>query len=174
MGIKKTKNSEQEYSVRILQARLNNLLKDNYLNNLPQDIKQKLQNFHDELGNYQADNDKSQYKLICDKVLTKEEVKEIIVDASGYTCWQLEETEKLNKEEIEDLQDEFGITFKEEKIYRYRYYRSTNNRNAVNMITVTALPGYNQVDIDTDRAGISLEGLVTPKEMKTQIEEQME
>lgn len=174
MGIKKTKNSEQQYSVSILQARIDSLLRDYYLSNLPQDIKQKLQNFHDELGNYQANNDKSQYKEIKGKVLTKEEVKEIIIDASGYVRWKLEETNELEKEEIEDLQNEFGITFKEEKIYRYRYYRSTNNRNAVNMITVTALPGYNQVDIDTDRAGISLEGLVTAKEMKTQIEEQIE
>lgn len=174
MTIKKTENSEHEYAVNILQARLNNLLLDHYLTKLPADVKQKLQNFHDELGNYKVEHDQTKYKTIKGKVLTSKDIKKIIVEATGYTKWELDETEQLEAEDIVSLQDEFGVTFAEQDIYRYRYYRETNSRNDVNMIIVTALPGYNEVGIATDRADTYLGGLVTVSEMKKGIEDNMD
>lgn len=174
MGIKKSKNSEVEQSIYIATVRIDQLLAEGYCKDLPQELKDKLIAVKEELKAYKVDKPTSQYKTISGKILDKKEIKELIVDATGYTKWILDETETLDKEAIVELQDEFNVTFKEKKIYRYRYFRNTNSRNDVNMITVTALPGYNQVDIDTDRAGISLEGLLTPKEMKKQIEAEME
>lgn len=174
MTIKKTKNSEYEYAVSILQARLDNLLRDHYLEKLPLDIKQKLQDFHDELGNYKVANDKTQYKTIKGKILTDKELKKNIVAATGYTKWELVETEQLDQEEIERIHNEFGVTFVEQDIYRYRYYRETASRNDVNSITITALPGYNEVSIDTDRADTYFEGLVKSSDLKKQIEENMD
>lgn len=174
MTIKKTKNSEYEYAVSILQARLDNLLRDHYLEKLPLDIKQKLQDFHDELGNYKVANDKTQYKTIKGKVLTDKELKKIIVDATGYTKWELEETEQLDQEDVKNMQDEFGVTFTEQPIYCYRYYRETNSRNDVNMIIITALPGYHEVGIATDRADSYIEGLIKSSDLKKQIEKNMD
>lgn len=173
MGINKSKNSEVEQSIYIATVRIDQILDEGYCKDLPQELKDKLMAVKEEFKNYKVEKQTSQYKSINGKVLNKDEIKELIVDATGYTKWKLDETETLEKEEIVELQDEFNVTFSEKKIYRYRYFRNTNSRNDVNMITVTALPGYNQVDIDTDRAGISLEGLVTPKEMKKQIEAEM-
>lgn len=171
MTIKKTQNAEYEYAVSILQARLNNLLKDHYLEKLPQEVKQKLQDFHDQLGNYKVTNDKSKYQIIKGKILTPKELKKIIVEATSYTKWELDETKKLDQEEILHMQDEFGVNFNQTEIYRYRYYCETNSRNDVDMITVTALPGYNKLAMDTDRADVYIEGLVKSGDLKKLIEE---
>jgi superfamily I DNA/RNA helicase len=170
MTIKKTKGSNQERCVDILHSRLDNLLGDQYLQNLPQDIKQKIKDFKTELKAYKIQKDTSGYKVLNGQVLDADQILQIILEASGYNKWSLQETEQLSQEDVESIKDRFGVSFEEKTIQTYRFSRSTKHRDDVNMVTVTAVPGYNEVGIDTDRAGVYIEYLVTPKEMKSELE----
>jgi hypothetical protein len=97
---------------------------------------------------------------------TSEEILEMIKDSSGYTKWKLSSTETLKNDEMQEIKQDFNVDFKETEIQVYSYSRSTNDRNALSYIMVTVLPGFYQVQLQTNKVGYSLEGLVNNKQFK--------
>ena len=112
----------------------------------------------------------SEANVISGKMLDSNDILAIIIDATGYNKWGLDETCKLDKKEIKYVTEKFGVSVKEKEIMQYRFYRSTNSRDDINMISVTALPGYNAILMDTDRADIPVDSLLTPTEMQETIQ----
>lgn len=166
MSIEKTKNAKIQESYLNLHYKLDNVSKDTYFDTLPLEMKKKLSDFKNELENYKVTFNQSNYKIIDKEILNEDSILAIIVKASHYNKWSLSEKEELTKERIEDIKNEFGVSFNQEVIYQYFYYRPTHNRDDINLITVIALPGYNEVGISTDRAGLTLDNLLTPAEIE--------
>lgn len=169
MSIKKSNYKKESTAIEILQARMENLLEDKYLDGLPIVIRKKVEEFIVEVGQYEFTNEDI-IKSLSGETAKKEEILDIIVKATGYTKWSLEEKTKLTKEDIKNIQKKYAVSFSDTEIYEYRFFRKTNSRNDVNMITVTAIPGYFQISVDTDRADFVFPDLLTSEEAIKELE----
>jgi hypothetical protein len=103
-------------------------------------------------------------KTLDGKIYSKEEILALIIDATGYKKWEFDQTEELNSKQIISYKETYAIDFKEKSIFCYKFTRETSSRDALWLISVTVLPGFFQVNLDTGRVGYSLNGLVNEQE----------
>lgn len=170
MAIKKSESAEKRYEISIAKDKLRDLLKNETLKELS-NIQLKINNIINDLDNV-AFVDGSAIKLEG-KVYTGSEIRELIVEASGYTKWSKDwDEEELSFDEIEDIKMQFNVDFDLEEVKKYIYSRNTNSRDDLSMIIVTALPDYFEVELHTNRAGYGLKGLVDKAELLKGIEEE--
>lgn len=160
MSIKQSLASEKNQKIKDIENVIEDILKKKILKEVPE-IKEKLSSILFDLKstNFQDSN----VKILDGEILNSEQIKEMIIEASGYTKWSVDQDEILGEQEIKDYKKNYNIDFEQTEIHNYVFYRSVNNRNDVNIIIVTAFPGLFNVDIQTGRAGYTLEGLVDKK-----------
>lgn len=168
MSIKKIKSNNNDKNINLVQIQFDNILLDKSLQNLPKDIKDKLQQkiteFKKELSQYSLEKT-IEYRNICGEMAEETKILEIIIQASDNSKWKLQETNKVNEHDIQDIKNQFGVSFVENNVMQYIYSCSTRSRNDVSMVIVTALPGYNYIAINTHDVGVYVEELLTNKEM---------
>jgi predicted DNA binding CopG/RHH family protein len=168
MSHKQSKASIKNHQKAILMMDLNKLLNNKFLGELP-DIKEKLKNVLKDLDSIKFTDDNP--KILSGEILDGNQIKELIVNATGYTKWKLDTTETLEPEDLDSIKKNFNVDFKENGIQKYLFSRNTNNRNALCTIIVTSLPGkIFEVALQTDRAGYGLDGLVNVKEFLGAVE----
>lgn len=142
--------------------------------NLPEEIIKEIKGFHSKLKKYEIK--KHEVKLISlkGKLIGKEEIKKILVDATGYTRWSVVEEDRESREEergygSEWLVKNFGVSFDEEKVKYFTAERSTQNRDEIYLIDFTVLPGSVYMSFDTDRVGYDIKYLVPNKDIKKEV-----
>lgn len=172
MSIKKSTYAKQSRAIDILHAQLNNILSDNYFNDLPQSIREQIETFQERIkkNNYETETN---IQVLNGKTATEKEILDLIVQATGYTKWVLEDTIEVKSARIEEIKKQYAVTFDTKKIVQYMFSRNVNSRDDINMITVMALPGYFKILMDTDRADVSIEELITSEEAVQKIEENL-
>lgn len=161
MAIKKSKYVVKKNGLEMISCEIKKISERKILNEFPE-MKKKLQSLINDFKNISFEDNLG--TILNGKVLDKEEIKELIIEATGYTKWEVDHIEKLSSEEIDSIKKQFNVNFKEEAIYRYGYSRKTNSRNNIHMIIIMSIPGFLDVEIHTGRAGYGLEELVNPNE----------
>lgn len=161
MAIKESEASLKNEKIEYLAERIKDILKSDILKDIPE-IKRQIKNILKDVKNVEFNNGEPQ--VLKGAVLNREEIKELIIEATGYTRWSVAQYELLSKEQIEDYKKNYNIEFEQTDIHNYVYYRSNSNRDMVNMLDVIAFPDCFAVSIHTDSAGYSLDGLVDKKE----------
>jgi copper chaperone CopZ len=161
MTIKQSDASIKQSNIENIKNKIQDILKENILNET-KDIKEKLKNILIDLENVKFDNQNT--KKMNGKIFNSDEIKELIIEASGYTKWSLIDSEILKVADVKSYKDNYGIDFNETEIHNYVFERPVNSRNDVNLIIVTAFPDLFDVEIHTGRAGYGLDGLVNKEE----------
>lgn len=166
MGIKKNAVSSNTQKMREIQKVIKNLLAHEVLKEVP-DLKKDIESLLEKANKvtFKSDN----VNVIKGKIYNVEEIINMIKDSSNYTNWKLSESETLDVENLQELKEEYSIDFEEKKISRHMIYRRIDDRDAVSVIIVTALPDLFKVELYTDRVGYGLEGLVDEKQFKSGI-----
>jgi len=168
MSIKISKSSQKNEEIERLQWEIEKIINNHKILKEIPETKKTLKTILDDLKKVSFEN--KDVKNLEGNIVGSERVKELIVEATGYIKWSLDEDEILEQDEVNEYKEQYGIDFKDSEIHRYRFCRSTNDRNSVSMITVTVLPGVFKVEIDTDRANYELDGLLNEKELVSGIE----
>lgn len=167
MKIKSSEYSKALYAYNTTVSSLESLAKTTHL---PDDLKKKIKELHIKFKAYNIAQHKEIGINLEGKILTVEEIKEIVLDATGYTRWSVYKDE----DDLDHswLLEHFGIDVDVEKIVTYMVERNTNSRSEIFLIKVTVLPGNVYLTFDTGRAGYGIEHLVDNKDMKKNIESQ--
>lgn len=163
MSVKMSTAAEKNQKIQRVQQEIKNLLQHTILNEVPE-VKIKIEQLFEEVNNIKFKN--TSPKMLTGEITLVGDIWEMIKESSGYTKWKLDNTEVLTKEEVKDIKEQFNVDFKEKKIERHIFYRSTSDRNSLSTIIVTVLPDLFQVDLHTDRVGYGLDGLVNTKQFK--------
>ena len=165
--IKISTANEKNQKMQRVKQEIKSLLGHKILNEVPE-IKKSIEQLLVSLNTVTFKN--TNPKLINGKMATVDEVLTMIKDSSDYSKWKLSHTEELDVTAIQEIKDTFNIEFTESEINRHMFYRSTNDRNALCTIIVTVLPGLFEVELQTDRVGYALDGLVNNKQFMANIE----
>lgn len=163
MPIKKSNYSKQENAVDILKSKLDNISNEILLDNLPQEMRKKFENFKLEIDQHEPITEENFQKL-TGKVETQEEVLALIIQATGYTKWEFDQKIKLTKKQIDLVKKAYGISFSMKEIYEYVFTRETSNPKMINMLTITVLPSHFDIYIESERTGFSIDELMTNEE----------
>lgn len=163
MTIQTSLATEKNQKMQSVKHQIENLLQHRILNEVPE-IKNEIEQLLVKVNAIKFKN--ANAKQIEGKVYNAEEILEMIKDASGYTKWKFDYTERMDTEDVNEIKEDFNIEFEEQEVMRHIFSRSTNDRNALSMIIVTALPGLFKVELQTDRVGYGLDGLVNVKKFE--------
>lgn len=163
MTIKTSTATEKNQKMQRVQQDIHNLLQQRILNEVPE-IKKSIEQLLVSVKNVKFKDDN--VKNIEGQVYNAEQILDMIKQSSGNTKWKFSQSDKLSEQEIQDIKEEFNIDFEKTEIERHMFSRSTNDRNTLCFIGVTALPGLFQVELQTDRVGYGLDGLVNVKQFE--------
>lgn len=163
MTIQTSTATEQNQKMQRVQQELKNILQHRILNEVPE-IKNEIEQLLAKVTAIKFKNTNAKY--IEGKVYDVTEILEMIKESSGYSKWKFSQSDTLSKQELEDIKEEFNIDFTEQDIMRHMFSRSTNDRNTLCFIVVTALPSLFQVELQTGRVGYGLDGLVNVKQFE--------
>lgn len=167
MTMKRTKKSQLKSMMRYLKYELETVINKDFYKEMPNNIRMQLQNIIAQTEKVTLENGK--VKMLEGDMLTKEQILQIIIKATGYKKWKLDSVKKLSKAEIKDLKEEYAIGFQEKTINSYIFICEIHNKNLLqNMlksVIVTVLPSIVQIDLVTKTICYQLDGLYTTKEM---------
>lgn len=163
MSVQTSLATEKNQKMQSVKNQIEKLLQNRILNEVPE-IKKDIEELLVKVSAINFKNENAKY--IEGNVYTAQEILEMIKESSGYNKWKFDYTERIDAEAVTELKETFNIEFKEQEIMRHIFSRSTHDRNALSMIIVTALPGLFQVELQTDRVGYGLDGLVNVKKFK--------
>lgn len=133
--------------------------------NLPKDLKDQFAVFQKQVEVYDIEKHREKLITLSGPILTDIEVKNIVIEASGYTRWSIE---PRSKEEYQEtcqhykniLLDYYNLDIAIEDIKVHEIARSTNSRNDIFLVQFACVPGHVYVDLHTGRVGYDLEKIL--------------
>lgn len=143
----------QDYEMSL--SRLKDIKK---LSHLPKELQTQVQNLITVFEKYDMNQHKDKSVELTGNILTEDEVKEIVVDASGYTKWTVEKQEE--DQDHECLKDTYGVEFDDSKAVTYLVSRQVRSRDDLWLISFTCLPGHVYLGFDTGRVGYGIEKIL--------------
>lgn len=174
------KNKNEENFSRI-KLQISNILEEQYFKELPQEVRKIIARVKVDLFNYEVKqkeiNDLNQevdleklinkieeqeIKDISENIATENEVIELLVEATGYNNWSIDNNEEMKERELHHLKNYHDVNH--ENLETYGFYRSFGNRDSINGIRITTLPGLFFISINTDRSELSFDKLLNKKE----------
>lgn len=146
------------------------------IEHLPKALKDEVKALIKKFKDYDLAQHREKGKMLTGKMLTAEELKQIVIDASGYTKWiidtQFDEEEPSN---YQYLLDRYGVDVADKsKIVEYRISRKVNSRDDLWLVSFTVFPGHVEISYDTNRVGYGEDNLIANKDIKKVIEAQFD
>lgn len=170
MTITPTTQSQLNSTV-LFENELKNLLKKAYYKEVSQEIQIKMSAVIAEVEQFSIQHKieiDSEIEMLEGELMTKEEILENIIKASGYTKWKSSAT-ILDDNDVKELKEHYKIDFKEVKIPLYFFSMQTNDRNTLSEIVITVLPSFLKVEMRSSSVGYVLEGLVESKKLAREL-----
>lgn len=167
--MKKTNYSAQLDAYESLQAKMRDALA---IKNLPEEIMKELNKCSNFLSSYDMkQHDTEKKENLKGKLLTEKQVKQLVVNATGYTKWEVEELSDDDCHDKEYLKKEFGVEFNSSK--EYHVTRQSNSRSDLWLIGFTCLPGHVYITLDTGRVGWSIDKILPNDKALEELEKEL-
>jgi hypothetical protein len=143
------------------------------IDNLPTELKMEVDVLISFFKAYDMGQHKDKGIKLEGDTLTKEQVLELVINATGYKKWSffVDEEYDFNPDWV---REQFNLDVKDEDIVEYKLERSAKSRNDVWLITVVCLPGCVHLGFDTDRADHYIDHLVPNTNAEKEIEKNFE
>lgn len=167
MAIQKTKQTKEQSTTNAVKVQINNLLKEPLLKEMPKELRNKLNFLIEEINEMTFTNTNAQ--LINGEISNKEKILELIIEASENKNWKFDSTTILKNKELIEIKNMYGVDFEENEIEEHLFYQKTKGRDSVSTIVVVALPGYFNVQFQTEKVGYFIDNLLTLKELSKTI-----
>lgn len=163
------KNTEYTKIFRAVDMSLGKLEDISKLENLPLALKEKIHLVIQDFKNYDLNVHLPKLVELKGDILTEDQAKQIIVEATGYTKWRADLDTDQEWKKSEYFARTYGVSVKEDEIVPYMFFRKTNSRDEVFLVTMLCLPNCAYVSYDTDRADGDLGGLVKNAELESKL-----
>jgi hypothetical protein len=173
MSIQSTSYSKQLQAYELAHSRISSLITDT--KDLPKPLKDKLIELKNLFKSYDMSQHKTMLKVLEGKILSNQEILEIVKDATGYTKWS-ENRDMANDfgNSFTWLSDHFGVDVENSEVRYLALERSTHSRNEIFLIQFYILPGNVYVEMDTGRANWGSDMLLSNDDIAKYLQRQMD
>jgi hypothetical protein len=140
---------------------------------LPDDLIVDIFELRSKFNDYDITTHKEKGRTLTGTVLTEQEAVKAVIDATGYNRWSIEnldEEGETHEHRIKHLKENYGVEFDESEFKRYSISRETRSRDDFWLVQIYAFAGHCWFSMDTGRADMCLDKIISNDELTESIE----